>query len=337
MAENLPPHVQLIQTATAFWASRVLYVVAKLGLADLMAGGPKRAEDLAPLTRTHAPSLYRLMRTSAGLGLMTQDAERRFTLTPLGRALTTGAPGAARATVLTLAGGWAWNGFEQLLYSVETGKSGVEKALGEPLFDWLAKHPEDASNFSETMIGFHGMEPEAIVAAYDFSTAGTIVDVGGASGHLLATIIGSHPGPRGVLFDMPHVVTDAPSLLKSRGLTQRITVESGSFFDRVPVGGDIYLLSHIIHDWSESQCLTILGNCREAMRPDGCLLIIEMVLPEGNEPHPGKMLDIMMLVGPGGQERTVPEYHTLLGKAGLRVNRVVPTQSSVTIVEAIRS
>jgi len=332
-----PPHVQLIQTATAFWASRVVYVAAKLGLADLLVDGPKSAAELAPPTGTHAPSLHRLMRALAGLGILAQDGEHRFSLTPLGQALRSGAPGAARASVLTLAGDWIWHGFDHLLYSVETGKSGMEKALGEPLFDWLAKRPEEASNFSETMIGFHGMEPAAVAAAYDFSTSKKIVDVGGATGHLLSTVIASHPGPRGVLFDMPHVVRDAPALVASRGLADRITIESGSFFESVPAGGDLYMLSHVIHDWSEPQCLKILGNCREAMNPDGKLLIIEMVIPEDNDPHPGKMLDIMMLVGPGGQERTVPEYHTLLGKAKLRVSRVVPTRSAVTIIESVRS
>jgi len=332
-----PPHVQLIQTATAFWASRVVYVAAKLGLADLLVDGPKSAAELAPPTGTHAPSLHRLMRALAGLGILAQDGEHRFSLTPLGQALRSGAPGAARASVLTLAGDWIWHGFDHLLYSVETGKSGMEKALGEPLFDWLAKRPEEASNFSETMIGFHGMEPAAVAAAYDFSTSKKIVDVGGATGHLLSTVVASHPGPRGVLFDMPHVVRDAPALVASRGLADRITIESGSFFESVPAGGDLYMLSHVIHDWSEPQCLKILGNCRETMNPDGKLLIIEMVIPEDNDPHPGKMLDIMMLVGPGGQERTVPEYHTLLGKAKLRVSRVVPTRSAVTIIESVRS
>jgi hypothetical protein len=160
------------------------------------------------------------------------------------------------------------------------------------------------------------------------------VDVGGASGHLLTTILGRHPAPRGILFDLPHVVRDAPALIQSRGLTDRITIESGSFFERVPDGGDAYLLSHIIHDWSEEQCLTILNNCRRVMRPGGRVLMIEMVLPPGDAPHPGKMLDLMMLVGPGGQERTEQEYGALLDKAGFRLTRVVPTASPVSVVEA---
>jgi hypothetical protein len=185
--------------------------------------------------------------------------------------------------------------------------------------------------FSETMVGLHGAEPAAVAAAYDFSQFKTVIDVGGATGNLLAAVLGHHPKPRGILFDLPHVVRDAPALIQARGLADRITIEAGSFFGGVPAADGAYLLSHIIHDWSEAQCLTILGNCRRAMKPNSRLLIIEMVLPTGNTPHPGKMLDMIMLTLPGGQERTEPEYH----KAGFRLTQVVPTESAVSIVEAL--
>src|SRR5262249_5718756 len=151
----------------------------------------------------------------------------------------------------------------------------------------------------ETMIGFHGAEPPAVAASYDFSKVKTLVDVGGASGNLLATILGRYPEPLGILFDLPHVVRDAPALFKARGVADRVTIQSGSFFEAIPQGGDAYLLSHVIHDWSEEQCLTILGNCRRAMSPASRLLIIEMVLPEDDTPHPGKMLDLVMLLAVG--------------------------------------
>jgi hypothetical protein len=329
-----PPHAQLVQIAMAFWTSRTIYVAAKLGLADHLANGPKSVEELAGRTGTHAPSLHRVMRTVASLGIFTEDSAHRFALTPLGEALQSDAPGSAHATILTLAGDWAWRGWEEMLYSVETGKSGFEKALGMPMFDWLAQHPEDASLFSETMIGVHGAEPPAVAAAYDFSELRTIVDLGGATGNLLTTVLGSYPGTRGILFDLPHVVRDASALIEARGLAGRVTIEAGSFFESVPPGGNAYLLSHIIHDWSEEQCLTILQNCRRAMSADSRLLIIEMVLPEGDTPHPGKIIDMAMLVAPGGQERTEPEYAALLGKAGLGLTRVVPTESAVSVVEA---
>jgi hypothetical protein len=203
------------------------------------------------------------------------------------------------------------------------------------VFEYLSQHPEEASYFSEAMIGFHGAEPPAVAAAYDFSGFKTVVDVGGATGNMLAAILSSHAGPRGILFDRPHVVGDAPVLLKARGVEARVTIAAGDFFGTVPAEGDAYLLSHIIHDWNEDQCLTILGHCRKAITPDGRLLIVEMVLPAGDTPHPGKILDMVMLVMPGGQERTEAEYASLLGKAGFRLNRVVPTASAVSVVEAV--
>jgi O-methyltransferase domain/Dimerisation domain len=331
--ETPPPHALLVQMATAHWVSHIVYVAAKLGLADHLVR-PKRADELAGPTNSDTPSLYRLMRTLTHLGLMTEDGAQHFSLTPLGDALKTGAPGAARAAILTLASPMMLRGWEHLLHSVQTGKSGVEQSLGMPLFDWLAKHPEEASLFSETMVSFHGAEPPAVAEAYDFSRMTTIVDVGGATGNLLTAILARYPGSRGILYDLPHVVRDAPTLIQARGVADRVTIEAGSFFHRVPDDGDAYLLSHIIHDWSEDQCLTILGHCRRVMKSASRLLIIEMVLPSGDTPHPGKMLDMMMLVGPGGQERTEAEYRTLLDKAGLRLTRVVPTASAVSIVEA---
>ena len=206
------------------------------------------------------------------------------------------------------------------MYSLETGKTGFEKAFGMPVFDYLAQHPEEASHFSEAMVGFHRAEPPAVAEAYDFSAFKVVVDVGGATGNMLAAILSGHTGPRGVLFDRPHVVRDAPALLQARGVEARVTIEAGDFFETVPAGGDAYLLSHIIHDWNEDQCLSILGHCRKVIKPDGRLLIVEMVLPAGDTPHPGKMLDMVMLVVPGGQERTEAEYAALLGKAGFRLS-----------------
>jgi hypothetical protein len=212
---------------------------------------------------------------------------------------------------------------------------GFEKAFGVPLFDWLANHPAEASMFSETMVGLHGAEPPAVAAAYDFTEFGTIIDVGGATENMLSAILSRYPKPHGILFDLPHVIADAPGLISARGLTDRIKIENGNFFENVPSGGDVYLLSHIIHDWSEAQCLTILGNCRHAMRPDSRLLIVEMALPTGDAPHLGKILDIIMLAVTGGQERTEPEYRALLDKAGLQLKRVIPTESAVSVVEAV--
>ncbi|WP_367872540.1 methyltransferase [Luteolibacter sp. Populi] len=330
-----PPHAQLIQMGSAHWISKLVYVAAELGLADHLAGGAKSAAELAGPTLTHAPSLHRLMRSLASLGILTEREEQRFALTSLGEALQDGAPGSARATLLTFGSPWFVAGFENILYSLQTGRTGFENATGMEVFDYLARHPREASLFSQTMVGFHGAEPAAVADAYDFSGFKTVVDVGGATGNLLGVILSRYPEPRGVLFDMPHVVADAPALLKDRGVEERVSIEGGNFFESVPGGGDAYVLSHVIHDWTESQCLTILGHCRQSMKADGRLLLVEMVLPPGDAPHPGKILDMVMLIMPGGQERTEDEYRALLTKAGFRLTRVIPTESAASVIEAV--
>jgi hypothetical protein len=221
--------------------------------------------------------------------------------------------------------------------SVRTGKTAFEKIQGMPVFDFLGQHPEEASLFNETMIGVHGGEPPAVAEAYDFSKLKTIVDVGGSTGNLLATILIRHQHLRGILADLPHVVKEAPAFLESKGVAGRIAIEPHDFFKSAPQGGDAYILSHVIHDWSEAQCLTILGNVHKAMPADARLLLVEMVLPGKDEPHFGKILDMVMLALPGGEERTALEYEALLAKAGFKLTRIVPTPSVVSIVEAVKA
>lgn len=329
-----PPEAQVAEILLSQLASRLVHLAAVLKLPDHLADGPRTAEELAPLTATHAPTLYRVMRSMAAIGCFTEDAEHRFSLLPLGAVLKSGTPSYAAAIIL--GGEITLRGLDEFMYSLQTGKTGFERSFGMPCFDWLASHPEEASLFNQTMVGFHGMEPPAIAAAYDFSEFQTIVDVGGSTGNMLTTILARYPEPQGILFDLPHVVQNAPALIQQRGLGDRIRIEAGSFFDSVPAGADAYLLSHVIHDWNEEQCLTILGNCRRAMNSDSRLLLAEMVLPEGNVPHPGKMLDMIMLTAAGGEERTASQYGVLLEKAGFRTTRVVPTASAVSIVEAVR-
>ncbi|HYE79921.1 MAG TPA: methyltransferase [bacterium] len=215
--QTLPPHAQLVQMVTAAVVSKVIYTAARLGLADRLADGPATAAELAGVTGTHAPSLHRLMRTLAGLGLLTHADGDRFALTPLGAALRSDAPGAAYASVLTLGGPAFSQAFDRLEHSLQTGQTGFEAAFGMPIFDYLGQHPEEARLFGETMIGFHGAEPPAVAEAYDFSSFGTICDVGGGTGNLLGTILARHPTPRGILFDLPHVAQEAPTVLAERG------------------------------------------------------------------------------------------------------------------------
>lgn len=335
--EELPPHAVLVQMGTGYWVSRIAYMAAKLDLADHLAEGAKTAEELAGKLGVHERALHRLMRALSSLGVLRDEGDGKYGLTPLGEAMKEDAPGAAKNSLLSMGGDAMWRVWEHFDHSMKTGEPAADKALGMPVFDYIAQHPELAKQFSGAMVGIHGAEPPAVAEAYDFSQFGTITDIGGASGNMLGHILTKHDGPKGVLFDLPHVVKDSPPTLEKFGVADRVSIEEGSFFDSVPSGSDAYILSHIIHDWSEEQCLTILGNCRDAMHDDSKLLIVEFVLPEGDEPHIGKLLDMVMLVLPGGEERTPAEYSELLSKAGLKMTNVIPTDSAASIVEAVKA
>jgi hypothetical protein len=211
----------------------------------------------------------------------------------------------------------------------------MQQALGVSEYEYLANHPEDASHFNAAMIGYHGQEFSAIVDAYNFSGSGTVVDVGGGSGNLLGTILAVHPSLRGVLFERPQVVPEAEHNLKAAGVAERCKLVGGDFLEAVPGGGDVYIVSHCIHNWDEESCVRILSNCRRAMLPRGRLLIVEAVVRSGDEPDPAKILDLAMLVVPGGEERSEDEYRTLVEKSGFRLTRVIPTRTSASIIEAI--
>jgi len=328
-----PPEAQIAEMMLSQIVPRLAWLAATLKLPDYLSNGPKSATELAALTGTHGPTLHRVLRTMASLGFFAEQDGQRFALQPLGAVLKSGTP--SHAAAIVIGGEMFTRSFDNLLYSVQTGMTGFERAFGMPIFDWLSTRPAEAALFAETMVGFHGMEPPAVAAAYDFSGFGTVADIGGSTGNMLAHILSRHPRPRGILFDMPHVVRDAPAFLAQRGVADRVQIEAGSFFDRVPAGADAYVLSHIIHDWNHEQCLTILGHCLRAMNRNGKLLIVEMVLPEGDAPHPGKLTDMIMLTVPGGEERTPSQYSALLDEAGFRMTRVVPTESLVGIVEAV--
>jgi hypothetical protein len=314
--------------------AKALYAAAELGIADHVADGARTADDLASQTGAHAPSLYRVLRTLTAFGVFDQDSQGRFSVTPLGATLQSGASSHTRAAVRMLSSPLMWGALGEFMHSVRTGSTGMEKAFGKPVFDMLAVAPEQSTIFNEAMIGFHGDEPPAVAAAYDFSAIRTLVDVGGGTGNLLLTILAAHPGVRGTLFDQPHVAAEARQTVAARGLTDRCEVIEGSFFAALPAGRDAYLLSHIIHDWDEAACVKILRRCREALPPAGRLLLVEQVIPDGNAFHSAKFLDMIMLAVAGGRERTAGEYGELVAKAGFTLTRVVPTPSAVSVVEA---
>ncbi|MGK7928690.1 MAG: methyltransferase [Spirulina sp.] len=325
---------QLIKMTGGLVIGRSMYVIAELGIADCLKDGPQSAEAIAQATETHAPSLYRLLRSMTGFGFFREDEEHRFSLTPLGAALRSDVPGNLRSFVRMATGPVMWGMLGEFPHSVKTGETGMEKAFGKPFFDYLSEQPEQATLFNEMMMRLYGAEPPAIAEAYDFSNIGTLVDLGGGTGNLLSTILLAYPSLKGILYDLPHVVPETRAQIETRGLSGRCEAIGGSFFESVPEGGDAYMLSHIIHDWDEQKCLQIFENCRRAMHGRGRLLLIEMVIPQGNNYHPGKWIDLTMLVMTGGRERTEEEYAELLAKAGFKLTRVVPTKLSTSVVEA---
>lgn len=329
-----PPDQHLVQLIFGKWVSMAVSVAAKLRLADKLAAGPKTADELAAETNTHAPSLYRLLRALASVGVFASDEAGRFTLTPVGELLRTGVPGSMRGVADYCGAMWSWRAWEAAETSVRTGRTAFNEVFGEGCFDYLGKHPDESAAFNEGMTGFSAVEADAVAAAYDFGSFGTLVDVGGGHGHLLATILKKTPKLRGVVFDAPHVVAGAAPLLKEMGVADRCTAEGGDFFKSVPAGGDAYILKHIIHDWNDADCGRILRNVRAVSKPGTKLLLVELVIPPGDDPHPGKILDLEMLIVASGKERTEAEYARLVADAGFRLTRVVPTQSPASVVEA---
>jgi hypothetical protein len=329
---SLPANVRVFEIAASMVASRALWTVAEVGIADHLDNEPRGVDELAAVTTTHADSLYRVLRLLATVGIFEEQDGRRFAHTEMSRTLRSDHPTRTRAAVRMLGSAGMWRSFGALDTSVTTGGTAWQAAMGEEIFDWMAHEPEAAALFNDAMIGIHGGEPPAVAAAYPF--AGTVIDVGGGSGNMIVNVLRQHPAARGVTYDMPHVVVEAQRRFEAEGLADRARVEGGSFFDGVPGGGDLYLLSHIIHDWDEPRCVQILEHCRKAKAPGGKVLLVEMVVPPANVPHPAKMLDIVMLAVPGGRERTPDEYRALLAKAGLTLTRIVPTQSPVSVIEA---
>ncbi len=329
-----PPPTTLLQMMTGYWVSQAVYVAAKLGLADFLTEGPRRSEDLAAATGTHAPSLHRLLRALASAGVFTEASPGHFALTPLAALLRTGVPGSMRALAITY-NEEQYRAWGDLLHSVRTGEVAFEHCYGMPIFDYFAQHPEADRVFNEAMIGWTDRVAAAVASTYDFSPFGTVVDVGGGYGALLAAILRRHPMARGILFDQPHVVGSAKELLAAAGIADRCACVGGDFFVEVPAGGDAYVLAQILHDWDDDRSSAILGQCRRAMPPHGKLLVVELVLPPGEEAFFGKWLDLHMLVMTGGRERTGAEYDALFRAAGLALARVIPTPPGPSVVEAV--
>ena len=326
----------LLQLASGSWIGQAVHVAAKLGIADLLEDGPKSPATLAEATGAHAGTLHRLLRALASLGVFAEDADGRFALTSLAEGLRTNAPGSLRAYAIMMGEDWHWRAWGDLLNSVRTGQPAFEHVFGCHMFSYFGEHPEAARVFDAAMTSRTGQETAAVIAAYEWPASATIVDVGGGQGALLAAILARNPDVHGVLFDMPHVIAAARGLIEEAGLADRCELAAGAFFQRVPAGGDLYLLKRVVHDWDDERASAILRSCRAAMGDRSRLLVIEHALPPGNAPSWGKLLDLQMLVlTPGGRERDEAGFRALLASTGLRLERIIPAGPTASLIEAV--
>jgi hypothetical protein len=320
------------------FVSHLIYVAAKLELADQLKHGPRTVEELATAAEVQTPALYRVLRALASVGIFAETKDKRFKLTPLAATLQKGIPGSMHAVALMFGQKYLEDAWAQLLHGVKTGETPFLKTHGVHAFEYLEQHPEALKIFGEAMTNVSSIENPAIAAAYKFSGIRTLVDVGGGHGSLLAAILKANPKLKGVLFDQPSVITRARQdrHVTAKGIAERCTLESGDFFGAVPKGGDAYVMKRVLHDWDDEQCAKILANCRAAMSERGRVLVAESVILPGNGPDRGKLLDMQMLVM-GGRERTKQEFAAVFKKAGLKLTRVVPTKCPLSIVEGVRA
>jgi len=335
--QTLPPDVQLLQMAMGVFISQATYVAAKLDIADLLAEGPKGAADLAAETSMHKRSLYRVLRALASVGIFRELDGKRFENTPQSESLRADHPNSTRDLVIWMLEPEHWNVYAGMMHSVRTGEPAWDHVHGEPVFDYLFETNKPLGEiFNRAMTSFSHQTIGPIIQAYDFSEASIIADIAGGYGHLLGAVLKANPNARGVLFEIPQVIGGAPAMLESYGVADRVELIEGNFTIDVPVRADIYMLKHIIHDWDDQKNEKILGNIRRNMPDAAKVLILDAVIPEGNEPHLGKIMDLEMLIAPGGVERSAGEFDTLLRNSGFRLTRIIPTMSPVAIIEAVK-
>jgi hypothetical protein len=314
--------------------SRAVYVAAELRLADLLADGPATCAKLARATGTHEPSLYRVLRLLAALGVFQETGPRSFGLTVLGERLRTDVPAGMRSWAIFLEAVGGVRPFEHILHSVRTGEPGFGQAQGMGIFEFLAQNPHSAAIFDTAMSERTAAFAPSVADGYDFADIRTVVDVGGGAGTLLVEILRRHTHLRGVLFETPAVAARAHSVLDAIDLGDRCEVLAGDFFAEVPGGAECYVLANVLHDWDDALASQILRNCRRAMARGGRVLIVERLIPEHlDDAVPTLLSDINMLVITGGQERTNAEYGDLLAAAGLAVGKVQPVAFPYGVIE----
>ena len=331
------PGVILRQMALGMRLSRALYAAAELGVADHLAGGPRSTVALAALTNTNADALRRLLRALSAAGVFAESGAGEFALTELGERLRRDHPRSFRAGVLFLAGDARWDMWSGVLHSLRTGHPAEKLADGQTIFDKYANDPARGAIMNEAMKAFTALQSRAVLTAYDFSRFGVLMDVGGGTGEMIGSVLAATPGLRGILFDLPHVVAHAPKVLEKFGVADRCECAPGSFFESVPAGADALMIKQVVHDWDDDKAVALLSRCRASMRPDGKVLIVERVMPERVQPGAPTepfLLDLEMLLGPGGRERTRGEFESVLTAARLRLVAIHATTAPVSVIEA---
>jgi hypothetical protein len=324
----------VFQLVGGYFISASLGVVARLGIAEQLAAGPRSSADLARATGVSEDAIYRVLRALAMVGVFTETGPRTFALTPAANLLRAGVPGSLREMVLWMDDSFHFRVYSEMMHSVKTGETLGQKVLGMPVFEYLQRNPELSATFNDAMTNFSANVAPAVLAAYDFSGIDVLVDIAGGHGMILSSILKQYPKMRGILFDLEHVLAGATAP-DAMGVSDRVQKVSGDFFKAVPAGGDAYIMKHIIHDWDDDKSIVILKNIREALagKPDGKVILLEAVIKPGNEPDLAKLIDLEMMLLPGGKERTQEEFAALFEKSGFELARVIPTASPLCVIE----
>lgn len=324
----------LLAMVRGYQVSKAIAAAAELGVADLLRDGPRPVDELAELTRTDPPTLYRLLRALAAVGVFHEDAARRFALTSTGEYLRRDHPRSVDPLARMFCADYEWQAWGALGHSVRTGENAAVHALGMDVWEFRRRHAEQGELFDAAMRTLSRAATDGILAAHDFGRYGVVADVGGGTGALLASVLRAHPAVRGILFDQEHVVAGAAAVLADAGVADRVTVLAGDFFAAVPRGADAYLLRTILHDWPDADAARILARLREAMAPDARLVLVDAVVGPPNEDPGAKFLDLMMLVSAGGRERTEPEWADLLAGSGFRMVGATRATRTGHVIEA---
>lgn len=327
-----PAHVGVMQLLSASYIAGAISCLAQMGIPDLVEAGPKSAKELASQIDADPEALYRLMRATASVGVLSEGPDGKFSETPMSAVLRSNGKPSLRA--LAMMGGREWHGrgWSRLEYCVRTGKQALEQIYGMPIFEYFKQHPDEGQIFNDAMTSISTGDSPAVVDAYSFKGIHSIVDVGGGHGLLLATILERNPQMKGTLYDAPHVIEGAKNG-PLKPVMERCTLASGDMFSSVPAGADAYIMKHIIHDWPDELCIKILKACRKGVTPGGRLLVVDDVIQPGNDFYAGKFLDLQMLIFPGGKERTEKQFRELFAASGWKLSRVVPTATPICIVE----